>query len=304
MEINTDLIKRNFRGKTRRIIIPAILDVFKELEDYLPLTVRQVYYQLVVKFIIENCLNGYNALSKTLTTLRRLEIVPWEWVEDRSRRVTDKRGCTDAGTFARKVLNNFSLYDRCLVQNQEVYCEVWSEKDALSSIFENVIWKYCIRLVVCRGQVSSSFLKNYADRVEANKGRKPVILYYGDFDASGCRIPFAVKNNLKKWHGIDVDLRRIALNAEQVHSLNLPHSPDAMKLSDPNHKWFIQNYGNYAVELDSIHPKTLIEIIEDSIGNTLDVDDMIFQQDIQAREREKLKRLEARFKEILREEGL
>ncbi len=302
--INTaPIIEKNFRGHTRDIIIPGIIDTIEKLAAYWPLTLRQVYYQLVAGQMIENNLNRYNSISRTLSKLRRLEVVPWDCIEDRSRRLTDKRGFSDAGTFARQILNNFSYYDRCLIQNQTVFCEVWTEKDALSKIFEDTIWKYCIRVVICRGQLSTSFVHDYSERVRANAGRKPVILHFGDLDPSGCKIPFAVKENLRKWHGIDVDVRRIALNPDQIHEYNLPHSPEAVKKKDPNYKWYIKNYGEYAVELDAIHPEMLIKMIEQSIQNTLDIEDMLYQQEIQNREREKLNCIKSRVQQILEEEG-
>jgi len=63
-------------------IIKAAYDV---LEQYHPMTLRQVYYQLVSKQIIENNQSKYQSLSNMLVEARQENIIPWEWIEDRVR---------------------------------------------------------------------------------------------------------------------------------------------------------------------------------------------------------------------------
>jgi hypothetical protein len=46
------------------------------------MTVRQVYYQLVSRQVIENSRSSYQSVSKALVAARR-EADPWEYIEDR-----------------------------------------------------------------------------------------------------------------------------------------------------------------------------------------------------------------------------
>jgi hypothetical protein len=125
---------------------------------YWPLTVRQVFYQLVAGLIIENSQNRYQSVSKLVNKLRRIGILSWECIQDRTRRLTDKRGFEDAGAFLRQQLTGLSsMYDRCLVQNQGNYVEIFTEKDALAGIIEEISWIYCVRIVVCRGQIKEKY---------------------------------------------------------------------------------------------------------------------------------------------------
>jgi len=48
----------------------AVLKVVNELEDYLPLTLRQIYYRLVAAGKIENNRSQYNMLSKLAKWMR------------------------------------------------------------------------------------------------------------------------------------------------------------------------------------------------------------------------------------------
>jgi hypothetical protein len=198
------------------------------------------------------------------------------------------------------------MYDRCLVQNQGNYVEIFTEKDALAGIIEEVSWIYCVRIVVCRGQISATFLNNYAARAREaiSRGQKPVILYFGDLDPTGARIPVAITKNLLEHHNLAVHLDRIALNMNQVEKYQLPHSIDAIKIKDPNYKWYVKQFGDMAVELDALHPKQLQELVKLGLGLYLDIEDMVQQQGIQTRERDKLKGFEQRVLDMAREEGL
>jgi hypothetical protein len=179
------------RGKAESTIHleKRIIEVTDALKDYWPLTLRQIYYRLVAAGDIENNINRYTALSNTCSDMRKEGSLSWAVMEDRTRRVSDKRGWSDADEFIQYEVDQFLKgYARCLVQQIEKYVELWVEKDALSRIFEEVAWPYCIKVVTCKGQVSTTFLNDYAERVR-NIGKEPVVIYGGDLDPSGWRIP-------------------------------------------------------------------------------------------------------------------
>jgi hypothetical protein len=282
--------------------VPAIVQVIDDLEKYHPLTVRQIYYQLVAKEVIENQLREYRNVSRLLTRMREEHLVSWSVITDRSRRMIEKRGISNMEEHIRKNMTYlFEGYNRCLVQSQENYVEVWTEKDALASIFEDVVWKYCCRIVVCRGQISATFLNEYAQRAEAAmiRGQEPVILYFGDLDPTGMRIPDTIQKKLDERHDLEVNVRRVALWPQDVMEYNLPYNPEATKKTDPNYNWYTRlGYGDYSVELDALHPEDLTNIIDDSIREYLDIDDMLSQQDTEARERHTLKKLKFGFMDL------
>ena len=89
-------------------------------------------------------------------------------------------------------------YKRCRVQGQEYYIDTWCEKDALSQIFEDVAWPYCIRHTTCRGFDSATALRKFAERARDAISRKQwvVLLYFGDFDPSGLAAGDATQQSL------------------------------------------------------------------------------------------------------------
>jgi len=272
-----------------------------ELSDYWPLTLRQVYYRLVVKGIIENTRSKYNDLSKLVKYMRIDRLLVWNAIEDRTRRVTKKRGNTDSDEYLKEELDIFlSEYQRCFVQGQVSYVEVWYEKDALSRIFENIAWHFCIRAVVCRGYQSVTFLNGYRDRaLRAQKqGQLPVILYFGDFDPSGIQMFEATQETLEKEMNLtNILYFRIALNLADIYQYELPHNPDAVKKSDRRYQKFVKEYGRFAVELDALHPATLEKITINAVEAQFDMGLFNEQKEIEGLER---KRLAALKKHVLK----
>lgn len=155
-------------------------DVIQDLKKYWPLTLRQVYYRLLGKMIDKNTKSKYQDLSRLLKFMRVDGLMPWVCIEDRTRILSKKRGFSDMEEFVEQELDLFlENYARCYVQGQEIYLEIWIEKDALSHIIQDIAWQYCVRLLTGRGYQSVSVQKLYVDRAREalERGQKPVILY-------------------------------------------------------------------------------------------------------------------------------
>ena len=83
-------------AKTQGILDTAVAI----LKEHRPMTVRQVYYQLVSRQVIKNNDGRYKAVSKLLVEARRSGDIPWEWIEDRLRQPRTVNMWTDLGEFA------------------------------------------------------------------------------------------------------------------------------------------------------------------------------------------------------------
>lgn len=265
-----------FRGKNA-VLATRLIDIVEGLTDYWPVTVRQVYYQAVAKLYIRNNINRYGAVSKILTKLRRADIIPWNAIEDRTRRTIDKQGVSSADQFFTQHCDyflNINYFHLCRVIDQPNYIELATEKDALSSILEEAVRWHCVRLNVVRGQVSATMVNQMAERFEeaAYRGKEPVLIYFGDLDPSGVQIPRALINNMRTEHQIDVRLVRAGLNPEQLKQYKLPQSMDAAKASDPNIKMWRREFpGVPPTEIDALHPAELKRLAVDSLETELDM---------------------------------
>ena len=294
-----------FNRQTRKVA-DGIIQAVSDLREYWPLTVRQIYYQLVSRLIIKNNIEEYRKVSRVGVKLRENELVPWYAIEDRTRRTTGKRGWGNVEQWLNYQFDHAfdpRGYGRCYVQNQSVYVEVSTEKDALSSIMEDELFNFCTRLNIVRGQVSATMIEQMADRFseKAMQGLDPILLHFGDLDASGIAIPKAIQKNLYKRHGIKVDVRRIALTPDQVSSHNLPASIDAIKPQDPNYKAWLEEYGpkQPMVELDALHPDILKKILRTSLFQAYDMGRFEEQMEREKKDRELIKEIRQQIEDML-----
>lgn len=269
-----------------------VLEVLEELQKYKPLTLRQIYYRLVGKGIIENKMSRYNMLSDLLKWARLDGYIDWEDIEDRVRVVHSGIGWDDeCEFFDNQVARFLKGYRRHLVQDQAVYVEVWIEKDALCRMFSTITRKYCISTVVCRGFSSVSFLYEYTQRVNyyLEMGQEPVMLYFGDFDPSGEEMVEAMGITLRDEMGVeDLRIHKVALTPQDIFDHDLPHDPKALKRKDSRAAKHRARYGELAVELDALHPDVLETKIRDAIEAQFDMHLFNEQYDLQVEESDTL----------------
>lgn len=284
-----------FRSANKKLADELVKAVY-DLRQYWPLTVRQAYYQMVARLVVDNNHAQYRRVSRVLKEMRMEDMVPWGAFEDRTRRTTDKRGWSNVQEWLQAQIDNFARpawYGRCYVQKQDVYVEVASEKDALSTIMEEVVYPFCTRLNVGRGHVSTTMRQQMAVRFDkaVMRGQKPILLYFGDFDASGVAIPRSLQRLLAKEHGVEVDVRRVALLPEHIVTYNLPTDPEAAKPSDPNYKAWLRDYGpeQPMVELDALHPAQLETLLREALESTYDMQEFAAEQAIEREERRQIK---------------
>ncbi len=279
-----DMSRRKFNWTEKQLDkLNKVQEVLNELQGYKPLTLRQVYYQLVGKGYIENKTSQYGMLSNLLKWARIEGHVSWHDIEDRVRAFKDLRGFGNREDFIKQELEGFlNGYRRNLLQSQDKYIEIWIEKDALSSVFTKVAYRYTVPVVVCRGFSSISFLNEFRGRVNYynSLGKKVVMLYFGDFDPSGVEMLDSMKITLRDELGLDnVEFKRIALLKEDIFTYKLPHNPKALKRTDTRANKHLEAYGELAVELDALRPDVLEQKIRSAIESELDID--AFNQEVE-----------------------
>jgi len=258
--------------------------VLEALQAYWPLTLRQVYYQLVAGQVIENSQKEYSKLSRILTKGRLSGQVPWEALEDRARDRLESAGWQDQDHFVQQEMSQFLCdYRRDLLQSQPVALEVWIEKDALSRICHQVAFQYCVPVVVARGFSSVSFLHDCRLRVEENaaKEKRTILLYFGDMDPSGWEMLPSMMETLQGEMGLGNQVVgvRCALTPAQVEEYRLPRDPEALKPKDTRSRKYMQRFGDLAVELDALPPTILKDVVRKGIEENLDLS--LFSQEQQ-----------------------
>jgi len=242
-----------------------------------PMTVRQVYYQLVSRQVIENNRGQYQAVSKALVAARQEGLIPWEYIEDRLRRprtVAMWDGLADFASVARQ-------YRRDVWTTQQRYLEVWLEKDALSGIFEDVLNRYGVTLNVGRGYDGWDSIHNAAGRLKDGD----TVLYFGDFDPSGEDMVRSLRERLA-FFGTSPEIVKCALSADDIQRYHLP--PDFAKVTDTRRAAFVAKHGDVSVELDALPGDVLRQRLISEVEARMDLDALGQVQAVEQAERRRL----------------
>jgi len=253
------------------------------------ITVRQLYYRLVADYGMTNDINHYKRVVGAMGKARWDDIVSMDAFIDRERSMygstkADEKDVDDEISNAKDQIKAWMrAYYLNRWSNQKNYVEVWIEKKALQGVFERPCMYKDVGLAPCKGYPSITFLYEASQRFEQaeNEGKKPVILYFGDYDPSGADIPRSIEENLQRM-GVDVHVDRIALNPDLIRELSLPSVPPK-KTDSRTVNWD----GDGAVELDAVEPKRLARMCEDAIMRYFDADLYKELKDREAGERAK-----------------
>lgn len=255
------------RSKRRtKAEIEAIREaIFGIVADHRPMTVRQVFYQLVSRGIIKKTEGEYKrTVGRLLTEMRRDGNLPYDWIADNTRWM---RKPSTFSSVEEMLHRSRETYRRAVWDNQDAYVEVWLEKEALAGVLVDVTAEWDVPLMVTRGYPSLSYMHSAAEMIEAQE--KPTYLYYfGDHDPSGVDIPRHVESSIRDIAGDDIDLnfQRVAVLPEQIEEYDLQTRPT--KRSDSRSK----SFKGESVEVDAIAPDTLREICEGCIKQHIDED--------------------------------
>jgi hypothetical protein len=237
----------------RRFQLRAIIEAMR------PMTVRQVFYQATVKGIIEKSEAGYAKVQTTLTLMRRVGELPYDWIVDNTRMMRKPRSVS---SIKQALDDTARLYRKNLWADADCY-EIWLEKDALSGVVYPVTSLYDAPLMVARGYASLSFLHGAADYI--GQLEVPTYIYHlGDFDPSGVNAGQKIESTLREMApDAEIHFERIAVTLEQIRDWDLPSRPT--KTSDSRSKGF----GAISVELDAIPPTDLRDLVTMAIEQHL-----------------------------------
>jgi len=267
--------------KQNQMRLGWVIDILDELDEYKPLTIRQIFYQLVGKGLIENTISCYQIVINLLKPARIEGLIPCDCIEDKTRAKYDLTGWPDTDSFIAATAKHFLTgYERDLLQTQDVFIEIWIEKNALASIVIKVAKQYNVSVSVTQNN-STSNLFEYKDRLEYHTHQKPIILFFSDFDPQGDNMLDAAHETLEyemKIKGIQYE--QIALRYGDQEKYHLYGDPDGIKSGDKLAPRFRAKYGQQVipVELDALPPDTLQTIVREAIESKIDIS--LYQDEI------------------------
>lgn len=264
------------------------------------LTLRQLYYQFVSRDLIPNNQQSYKRLGSIINDARLAGQVDWDLMEDRTRNLQQQPSWGAPSDIIAACASQFRI-DKWA--GQEYRPEVWIEKDALAGVFERVCQELQVPYFSCRGYTSQSEMWAAARRMaiwEENE-QIPLILHFGDHDPSGIDMTRDIRDRLNLFGAAGacaIDLRRLALNMEQVEQYTPP--PNPAKITDSRAEGYIREFGDESWELDALPPDVLAALVRDAILAVRDDDTWATAEEEETEHRRLLTAVSSRWATLTR----
>lgn len=284
-----------FRSKSERQIEQANEIIAEYSAQGYTLTLRQLYYQFVARDLIPNTEQSYHNLGILITNARLAGLIDWYAIEDRGRGIRGWLIEEDESAPLEGIESGFALD---YWKRQEKYVEIWVEKDALSSVLRRPCERRRVPYMPCKGYLSASEAWRAGQRFEdmMAEGRQCYLIHLGDHDPSGLDMTRDNEERLEMFAGFGVEVRRIALNMDQVRRYNPP--PNPAKMTDKRAADYVANYGRQSWELDALEPKVIEALVRDEIEGLIDEDVWAFTRREEDEGRKYLRELYGRWDEV------
>ena len=261
----------NPRGQSL-ILVDTAEDIINEYQaaGYV-LTLRQLYYQFVARDIIENTERSYKNLGSIITRARMAGLISWDAIEDRNREHHNFWYQESSSSVIRN-LPNYIRFDRW--ERQPYYVEVWVEKEALGNVVSRACNPLLVPHMACKGYLSASEAWRAGQRFEEkiHDGKECVLIHLGDHDPSSIDMTRDNRDRMDIFTQMPggVDVRRIALNMDQIEEYKPPAAP--AKKSDSRAIDYIRRYGKKSWELDALEPSMMEKLITDEVRGLIEWD--------------------------------
>ena len=273
----TDLLGGATRGKTRPrgfvdwrpqaatlALLERVRDVLAEYAEYLPLTVRQVFYRLVGAHGYDKTENAYERLCEALNRARRAELIDMDAIRDGGGARVDPDFWADAHQLLRSyraAARDFRL-DRQEGQPTRLLlvCEAAGMVPQLARAVEG----YGLPVISSGG--FESVTEKHQLALDLASHLMPVeVLHIGDHDPSGAHLFLALAEDVEAFglrYGLEITFTRLAVIPDQIEALALPTAPE--KATDN------RAFEGETCQAEAIAPDELARIIREAIDERLD----------------------------------
>jgi hypothetical protein len=287
-------------------VIQAVRAVLEEYKDYLPVSLRQIFYRLVAEYGYDKTEAAYNRLGNHVARARRAQLLPFDAIHDGQGSPLEARHYTGEEGFWAEVEEHAGMFHLNRMAGQPVRIEVWAEAGTKDQLFKTT-GRYGIPVYSSRGYTSVT--NTYAVARRALKAEVPtILLHIGDHDPSGVGIyetliedasMFLVQERYRilhdegadgltlaqfqedaKWRRLispeawylepkdapSIRAVRVALSEEQVDEYGIETAPP--KPSDSRSK----TWAGETAQAEALPPDLLARILTDAIEAELDMD--------------------------------
>ena len=262
-------------------LLEQVRAVLREYENYLPLTIRQIFYRLVGVHAYDKTEQAYERLCEHLNRARRARIIPMAAIRDDGTTTIAPNAWDSAEQFlevVRRRAANF-LLDR--TAGQKTRLVVTCEAAGMAPQLGRVANPFGVPVISSGGFESTTERYNFAHEL-ADHDRPTDVLDIGDHDASGAHKYLAFCEDIEAFVrelGGRVTFTRLAVTPTQIEELGLPTAPP--KETDR------RAFSGETCQAEALAPDVLAATLRVAIEQRIDRD--IYQRVLRREKRERQK---------------
>jgi hypothetical protein len=264
-------------------LLEQVRRVLLEYAEYLPLTLRQIFYRLVGAHGYEKTERAYDRLGEHLNRARRARLISMDDIRDDGTTVIEPNAWDNAEQFLDSVRYQAGriILDHSVGQITRlvVNCEAVGMAPQLGRIAN----PFGVKIISSGGFESTTERYNFA-RELADQDRPTEVLDIGDHDPSGVHKYLAFIEDVEAFVrelGGEVTFTRLAVTPEQIETYNLPTAPP--KKDDK------RAFSGETCQVEALAPDVLANILREAIEGRIDHD--IYQRVLRREQRERRKLL-------------
>lgn len=245
-------------------LIETVRAILTEYRDYLPLTLRQVFYRLVGAHGYEKTERAYQRLCETLNRARRAQMIPFEDIRDDGFKRTGWLGWSGTKHFLNNIQNALDDYRIDRQIGQRIRLVVWCEATGMAPQLERVCERYSVPVFSSGGFDSVTVKHSIADEFAA-MGRV-LVLHIGDHDPSGVHLYLSLDEDVRAFldkKGGSAQFIRLAVTTEQIDEYGLPTAP--AKVTDR------RAFTGETVQAEALPPDTLAHVLQSALDSNIDL---------------------------------
>jgi hypothetical protein len=248
------------RGKLQRIVLALLREHEQQGDDALPTNARFLAYELMQRGVLKKQnekgkRRGDQVLHEALTHLREAGIVPWDWISDETRSVSDFTGWASVTYWATTMVEYVRL-DPWKGRAPMVL----TESRSLSGVLHKLARQYATKLAATNGQVGGFLHTDVAPKLEPDDR----VLYAGDWAHQGGQIEENTRRVLERLVGGELDWKRIALTEAQVDEYDLRR----MMIRKADRRYKPVRYHD-AIETEALKQPVIVGIVRDALDAEL-----------------------------------
>lgn len=255
-------VEKKFQADTMKVIEKANEIIQRYEKRNRRMTLRQLYYQMVVENFFVNSNASYDRLGNIMSDARLAGLVSWTAIEDITRYTRDNT-MFDSPIQAFETVRAQYMTD--LWAGQPFRLVVGIEKDAMVGVIAEICHELRVPFTSFRGYSSQSQQWRLGRQLAGyvQRGQRPILLHLGDHDPDGVDMTRDNQERLSLFAGIDIQVVRLALNMEQVLKFNPP--PNPAKTSSARYEKYREQYGESCWELDALKPEYIEQLLTDAV---------------------------------------